>query len=957
MSQPFNHRVEAIFIEALGAAPERRTHIVRERCGDDAALIAEIESLLSHHDQSSGVLDKAVIKSPTHDGNYNGSATDDLPPLRQAGGYRLISVLGSGGMGVVYLAEQEKPRRTVALKLIRPALASAAAQRRFEHEAELLARLQHPGIAQIYEAGVANFGHGPQQFISMELVRGEPLTTCCRSRHLDVNTRLRLMIKVCDAVHHAHQRGVIHRDLKPANILVVGEGIEASRHQGTKATTTAAATTSASAVPQPKILDFGVARVLDSDVAVTTMQTSAGQLVGTLRYMSPEQIAGDPSAIDARSDVYTLGAILYEILAGRLPHILDQCSIPEAARIIRDQPHTSLSSFNRSYRGDIDTIVSKALEKDPRRRYQSAAELALDLERHLSNQPIIARPASAMYTARKFVRRNKAIVAGVAIAFLALIIGIIGTTNAMFEAREQARQAKLASDSADRSRAAEQKQREVAERQARIAKAVNNFLNQDLLALADPMKQPDANLTLREALDRSAAVIDERFKDDPEIAAAIHTTIGLAYQNLALHDKAQTHLQSALDLRRKQSPSSPEEISTAVNLLAVLHFHMGRFDESEAGYKESIALQTKVAGDNAPDLESNLIGLALIEQARGNLAAAEPLIRESLESKIKALGENDPDVANAKDALASVLADLGKHDESERLFREALAVREEKLGRDHYHTLLTVNNLAVLLISRNKLDEARALLQRVLDAWEHTLGETHPAIATLHHNLADIARRTGDVVSAERELRAALASFRRAFGDDHENTMTTTTVLAELLLQTNRPDEAEPFVREALERRQRISGPDHPGTFVALMDLGWLYRQRNDLPQAISHYQQGLAGRRRMLSDDHPATLRAMGQLAALHTAAQEHAQAETLYRELVERRRRVIGEDDPVTIGSIAHLARTLAAQKKFEEAQPLFQEVADRRTRLLPPDHVDLAQALKELEQNSKELTSAER
>lgn len=947
--KPLDARIEAIFLEALATPADQRERLLCDRCGDDASLRADVQSLILHHEESSGLLDRAVIRSTSEDESSRSHAMDhDLPPVQQAGGYRLISILGSGGMGVVYLAEQEKPRRTVALKLIRVALASGAARRRFEHEAELLARLQHPGIAQIYEAGVADFGHGPQQFIAMELVRGEPLTSCVRARHVDVPTRLRLMIRVCDAVQHAHQRGVIHRDLKPANILVVLDDHEPSTHQGTKGMTT----TLSSHGLQPKILDFGVARVLDSDVAVTTMQTSAGQLVGTVRYMSPEQIAGDAGAIDARSDVYTLGVILYELLAGRLPHLLESRSLADAARIIRDQPHTSLSSLNRSYRGDIETIVSKALEKDPRRRYQSAAELALDLERYLSNQPIIARPPSAIYSARKFVRRNKAIVSGVVIAFFALIAGIIGTTNAMLDAQQQRDDANDAKQAADDARVEEKKQRTIAERQARIAHAVNNFLNQDLLALADPMRQPDANLTLREALDRSAALVDERFKDEPEVAAAIHTTIGLAYQNLVLHDVAETHLQSALDLRRALNPPNLDEVASSVNLLAVLRFHRGRLEESEAGYKEAIAILKQKSGTDVPDLAGNLIGLAMIEQSRGNLAAAEPLVRQSLQSRIDALGENDPEVADAKDALANLLSDLGRHDESERLLRESLAIREEKQGADHYMTQLTVNNLAVLLIAREKLDEAKALLHRVLATWEDVLAPEHPAFATLHHNLAEIARRQGDVESAERELRAALVSFRKSYGDDHDHTMTTITVLAELLLQVNRPDEAEPFVREALDRRMRVSGPDHPATIVAIMDLGWLYRLRGDLEQAIAYNEQGLASRRHVIGDDHPATMRAMGQIAGLYAQAGQHDKAEALYREQAERRERVLGTDDPGTIGSKSNLARSLVALKRYSDAQPLFHAVVELRTRLLPPDHPDLAASLHDLGQNDLDL-----
>jgi eukaryotic-like serine/threonine-protein kinase len=842
MPPSLQKQAEDVFMAISAAEPVKRDSMLRELCGGNQALRAEVESLLMHHDGTDGVLDRdLLVTPPVADGGdaagvgivpLLGDGEAQLPPIRCADGYTLISVLGSGGMGVVYQAQQERPRRTVALKLIRTAIATASVRRRFEHEAELLARLQHPGIAQIFETGVADFGHGPQQFIAMELVHGEPLTTFARRTNIEVNDRLRLMIKVCDAVHHAHQRGVIHRDLKPANILASGQGIGGSRDQGIK---TSMPGSHHAVMPQPKILDFGVARVLDSDIAVTTMQTSAGELIGTLRYMSPEQVSADPNAIDARSDVYALGVILFELLTGTMPHALDNCSIADAARIIRDQPHTSLSSIHRSFRGDIETIVAKALEKDPRRRYQSAAELGLDLDRHLANQPIIARPPSRMYTARKFVRRNKAVVTGVAVAFLALIMGIIGTTRAMFEAWRQ---------------------REVAEQQARIATAVNSFLNEDLLGQADPMNQPDAGVSLRAVLDRSAARVDERFSDQPQVAAAIHKTIGLAYQNLGLFSEAETHLSASLALCRKFTPSDPMTVAKSLGLLAVVHWHQGKLDECEAGYREAMAILQRQRGADDADVSGDQIGLALVLQSRGKLAEAEPLLRQALKSKQMTAGDDDLEVAGAKDTLAGLLTDMGQYAEAERLFREALTTRQAKFGETHYMTLHTANNLAVLLALLGKDDEAEALHRSDLASWSRTLSPDHPVIAACHHNLADLSKKKGNLTTAEAEYRQALAIFRKAFGDDHDDTLTSMTCLGETLLQATRTDDAEPIVREAMERRLRISGPNHPQSSIALMDYGWLLKQRGRLDDAIPYFQQGLDGRRHTLGDDHPATVR-----------------------------------------------------------------------------------------------------
>jgi len=311
-------------------------------------------------------LDRSTI-APSKNAGWMGEAERALPT--EIGRYRILRLLGEGGMGIVYEAEQENPRRAVALKVIKPGFANAEMRRRFAQESSALGRLQHSGIAQIYEAGAADTGLGPLPYFAMELVHGRPLLEYAEAQRLNARERLELMLRIGEAVHHAHQRGIIHRDLKPGNILVEDSG-------------------------QPKILDFGVARATDSDAQVTR-QTDLGQVVGTLAYMSPEQALGDSRELDVRTDVYSLGVICYELLAGRLPYRIGK-SLQEAVLTIRDEDPMPLSSIGRMYRGDLDTIVAKALEKDKARRYGSAAEMAADIERYLADEPIAARPASAM---------------------------------------------------------------------------------------------------------------------------------------------------------------------------------------------------------------------------------------------------------------------------------------------------------------------------------------------------------------------------------------------------------------------------------------------------------------------------------------------------------------------------------------------------------------------------------
>jgi WD40 repeat protein/serine/threonine protein kinase len=397
MSADRARRAEEIFFEVMDCPSSERSDLLAARCNGDTALRAEVESLLRCHDKESGLLDAPAVIGGSLGISASAGDPDLLTPGTRLGEYTIERTLGEGGMGVVYIARQERPSRTVALKVIRRGLASGSLVRRFEHEAEVLGRLQHPGIAQIYEAGSGAIpGEQPARihpFIAMELIKGPRLTDYAAS--LSTRDKLALLAKVCAAVHHAHQRGIIHRDLKPANILVDDSG-------------------------QPKILDFGVARAADSDLRVTTMQTSVGQLVGTLPYMSPEQVLADPSEVDTRSDVYALGVILYQLLTGKLPLDLSSRSIPEAARVIRDENPAPLSSVSRVFRGDVDTIVSKAIEKDKNRRYQSAAELGADIERHLRGEPIAAKADSPLYVLKKQLRRYRlAVGAGV------LLIGLL----------------------------------------------------------------------------------------------------------------------------------------------------------------------------------------------------------------------------------------------------------------------------------------------------------------------------------------------------------------------------------------------------------------------------------------------------------------------------------------------------------------------------------------------------
>jgi WD40 repeat protein/predicted Ser/Thr protein kinase len=487
MSEQPGDRVQTLFDRAVALPPDQRAAFLEAACAGDAALRAEVESLLACDADLAD--DEGLLKSPLVGSPEDRTVEAGAPrpaawppgPRGRVGHYRILRRIAEGGMGAVYEAEQDSPRRTVALKVIRPGLASPALLTRFRHEAQILGRLHHPGIAQVYEAGVAEDG---QPFIAMEFILGQPLDEYARHHALALGARVELLARVCDAVQHAHDQGVIHRDLKPANILVEESG-------------------------QPKVLDFGVARATDADLLTGSGLTRTGQLLGTPNYMSPEQVTADPAAIDHRADVYTLGVILFELLAHRPPYQLEGRPLAEVARLILEEEPPRLGSVNPELRGDVQTIVAKALAKDPARRYPSAAELAADLRRWLAHEPIRARPPSALYQLRKFARRHKALVGGVLATGLALVLGLVGTTLfAVGEARQRGEAEHNARQALD-----EKHEAQFQAYRARIAAAVAALSAHDVADAARQLKEAPEELRdwewrhLHSRLDDSSSVI------------------------------------------------------------------------------------------------------------------------------------------------------------------------------------------------------------------------------------------------------------------------------------------------------------------------------------------------------------------------------------------------------------------------------------------------------------------
>lgn len=766
------------------------------------------------------------------------SVADKSPPLPASiGRYRILRLLGEGGMGAVYEAEQEFPHRTVALKVIRAGYASGEMLRRFETETQALGRLQHPGIAQIYEAGTAETPFGRQPYFAMELVHGQALVDYCESHRLGVRQRLELMAKICDAVQHAHQRGLIHRDLKPANILVDESG-------------------------QPRILDFGVARLTDSD-AQATRQTDIGQLVGTLAYMSPEQVLGDPAEIDTRSDVYALGVILYELLAGKGPYVLGR-QLHEVVRTIREEEPSALRSVNRSYRGDIETIVGKTLEKDKTRRYVSAAELAADIRRHLRDEPITARPPTTSYQLRKFARRNKALVTGAAAVLVVLVLGVVASTWEAVQARRAEAKAK---------------------QESAISQAVNDFLQKDLLGQASAYNQskPDPDIKVRTVLDRAAQNIQGKFEKQPAVEAAIWDTIGNTYERLGLYPEAQKQLERALELSLGAlGPDNPRTLLIMQDLVWL--------DRDEGKYTE-----------------------------------AEALGKQTLDKKRRVLGPENPETLAAMGELATVYWAEGKYARAEALDLQTLEMKRRVLGADHPWTLSTMNNLAVLYSNESKYAQAEALQSQALEIERRSLGPEHPATLMSMNNLATVYADEGKYARAEALHRQALEVQRHVLGPEHPETLQTMYNLASLYRHAGKYAQAEAMQSQTLEIRRRVLGPDHPNTLGSMEDLAWDYLGESKYAQAAALFSQMLGAWRRLKGPEDGNTLDSADGLAVALIGERRYADAEKLLRETLDIRRRVSGPDDPSIGGDLYNLACTMARERHKNEALALLAQAID--------------------------------
>ncbi|MCC6660465.1 MAG: serine/threonine protein kinase [Phycisphaerales bacterium] len=778
-------------LDEVSALPAgERVAFLASRCNGDTGLRREVESLLGHLESADGFMTRGVLAGPIPE--PTDGADETLPPGTRLAGYEVQGVLGGGGMGVVYLARQESPSRSVALKVIRSEAAGPAVLRRFQREAQVLGRLQHPGIAHIFEAGTARVAvpggqpsDGVRPFFAMELVRGRTLTEFASAHGLPADERLRLVALVCDAVQHAHERGLVHRDLKPANILVE----EATDADGR-------------ATGRPKVLDFGIAHVSGGGAATMTRMT-AGHLIGTLAYMSPEQ-AGGGTGVDARADVYSLGVVMYELLTGRTPHDLRHKLVHEAARVIHDEEPLPISSVDRVFRGDVATIVGKAMERDPSRRYPSAAALADDIRRHLRDEPILARPPSAAYRVRKFTRRHRALVAGVCGVVAALSAGLVGTGVMLVRARAAER---------------------LATGNARAALAYSGVFDRMLAAAQPTFTEGLDPSILRFLLGRAAGDAERMLGDQPLVRADVLQTVARTYQALGLYDQAEPLFVAAL------------------------------------------AARTSVLGDRHPKVAESMVALAMLRQERGDANAAEGIYRRALEIQIETLGEDSLAVLETREALALCLIeprDKSRVAEAGALARSTLAQRRVLAGGDDENVGAGLLTLSLVQKEEGDLAGAERTILEALAIFRRPPDRASTGIAGLLYTLGGIRVERGDPGGAEGPLREGIAMRKAILGNRHSAITQGELTLAKVLWPRGEYDEAEALCRDAISIRSEVLGAEHVQVTHAMKTLGDVLAARGDTGGARAIYEESIARLRARPDDSRTLEGECRAALAAL---------------------------------------------------------------------------------------------
>jgi serine/threonine protein kinase/tetratricopeptide (TPR) repeat protein len=946
---PLEDQARAIFFAVLERPADQWSAALDAACGDNAALRARVEQLLHSH-QAQGSIHAAA-------------ATIDAPATSEfagtvIGSYKLIEPIGEGGMGTVWMAQQTEPvKRLVAIKLIKAGMDSKQVIARFDAERQALALMDHPNIARVLDGGQtppAYAGGSPRPYFVMDLVKGVPITKYCDEHRLTPRQRLELFVPVCQAIQHAHQKGIIHRDLKPSNVLV-------AQYDGR---------------PVPKVIDFGVAKAAGQSLTDKTLVTGFGNIVGTLEYMSPEQAEVNQLDIDTRSDIYSLGVLLYELLAGSPPFSrkeLEKAGMLEMLRVIREQepskPSTKLSSSDalptlsanrgiepaklaRLVRGELDWIVMKALDKDRGRRYETANGFAIDVQRYLAGEPVLAAPASAMYRLRKLARRHRGPVIAASLVLLALVAGVIGTTVGMLQAKQATKDAleqkHLAEQAAEQEREAkvrearradgEQKAKVQAEQNLAFAKKGNEILG-SVFAGLDPKQIAESGRplqdVLRQNLGKAVKELESSAIGDPLEVAEMQNVLGGSLWALGEYALAVEVFDKALKTRQaKLGPDDPDTLMS-MNNLGLAYADSGKLDKALPLYEETLRLMKAKLGPDHPDSLTGMHNLAGGYLATGKLDKALPLYEESLKLREAKLGLDHPLTLTTMSALANGYLAAGQLDKALPLLEETLKRMKAKLGPDHPETLACMNILGLGYRAADKLDVALPLFEETLKLKKAKLGPDHPATLASMNNLASGYQFAGKLDKALPLFEETLKLVKAKLGPDHPDTLMSMSNLALAYQAAGQLDKALPLLEATLKLRKAKLGPDHPHTLNSLANLAVGYQFAGKLDKALPLFEETLKLQEAKLGPDHPDTLGSMNNLASAYRVAGQLDKALPLYEESLKLTKAKLGPDHRDTLDSMNNLAVAYEKSGQLDKALPLQEETLKLMKAKLGLDH----------------------
>ncbi len=898
MTEPFPERwqrVQELLDGALNLDPDQVGPFLDTACVGDHELRDEVEHLVEACRRAEGFL----VEPPTR---LVAALFDDsrIEDQRRIGPYRIVDEVGRGGMGVVYVAERDDGqfRHRVALKVVLSELKSEHALRRFREERQILASLSHPAIARLLDGGVTADG---RPYFAMDYVDGTPIDAFCDAHRLDIDRRLELFVRICDAVQYAHQNLVIHRDLKPSNILVTAEG-------------------------EIKLLDFGIAKMLPPEGEASPGEATALRWL-TPQYASPEQVRGEP--MTTASDVYSLGVLLYELLTRQRPYrlattspaeieraICEQEPEPPSAAVLRSETgqRPRLDRSSRRLKGDLDTIVGMALRKEPSRRYAAVGDLGDDVRRHLRGQPVRARPSAFSYRAAKFARRHRV---GVA-ASVALVVAMsVGVTSTVLQARIAERE------------------RDNARQQAETASRVSGILV-DMFRLSDPDATRGATITAREVLARGAGRVETELAGQPELRARMLGEIGRVYQNLALYDDAERLVTQAADVWRSRGRSA--ELALAIDQLGEVDQARGRSASAEAHFREALTLQRALHRGANADIAMGMTHLADAQSAQRKHDQAEPLYRQAVAMQRELHGNRDPKVAATLYALATSLHDRGNFAEAEPLFREALVIYRTIPGKPDPLAARALINLGTVLTFREQYDEAEPLLREALAMRRTIYGEQHPAIVEALTGLGTLLHNTSRLAEAEPVLREATALHARLLGTDHPSTFPTKLVLAATLTDRAQYAESQQLFDEVIDG----SGASDPQAVYARIHLANSELARGRPASARDHFGQALQQSRKLFGESHPYIALAQHGLARVELESGQFGAAEGGLRRAITILEKTVRPDHRYLLAVRRTLAEAVTHTGDHEVAESLLRGVLEIERRRLPKAHIDLARTL---------------